>query len=152
MAIERYRCNRNELLDALAGHEHIMAWMAQAEEEPAGLVDRPLLEHLGRCKRTAQQLLTAGLEFLMAQDQEATDLLLTDCFACGTWSGWALPVEKLESIEDEEAPEDCPRGLLGTDQVGSGATIWQVADNEVWLSRNRKAPSEADQQHWQGMR
>ena len=69
------------------------------------------MQHVRKMQNLAQQVLTAGLEFVTEQDREGVDALATEIIALGTWCGEsALGKGRTASSADALTPS----GLLQT--------------------------------------
>lgn len=136
------------VIDCLLSAETIHAYHLQTESEFAQIVEPSLMRHLRIMQQTAQQIMSGGVELVIAQERSSVDLLLTELFALATWHGWPLPVK---AQGEKVLPPSLPRsGLLGTDARGDGAVLW-LDQGVIYLSRSRMVSDQADMtHHWSG--
>jgi hypothetical protein len=138
---ERYRCDPAQLIAALTEPELLARYQEAVAAEVPSLADNALLGHLRRLLRWAAQAQTGGFAALARVQPAEADALLSDVFAVATWQGWPLPIQLLESGLAEVA--GLPRGLLGQDPGGEGASVWVLDHATVLLARARSAGTQA---------
>jgi hypothetical protein len=141
MIATRYRTDLPGLVAVLTSSETLQRYQEALAEEHKITAERAMADFQRRMSLLASRALAHGFDTLARHDRVVADALLTDLFAVATYHHWELPIEDLG--ESDLDISDLPRGLLGVETLGEGASLWQLDGSTIAFARCRAASDEA---------